>query len=104
MRPGQGTSFQLREPLPDGHPVKVTHLERAERVTVCVSLQDRLPQGLGLRTQQGGSERVTGQAFLRHLWVSRGQTPSGTGSGDCHKQHDKKDPTGFGVGLTDASH
>lgn len=36
-------------------------------ITVYLSLQDRLSQGLGLWAQQRGPERVTRENFLRNL-------------------------------------
>lgn len=51
-----------------------THpLQRALELTVHLGLQDRLHQGLRLRAQQGGSESVSGKAFLRHLELADGK-------------------------------
>lgn len=68
------------EPHPRCHTEQMlTHLERAVQVTVHFDL----PQGLGLRAEQGGPESVTGEAFLRHLWVGRrGRGHQAAGSGD----------------------
>lgn len=50
----------------------LTHLKGAVEITVHLGLQDRLSQGLGLRAQQRGPERVTRENFLRHLRGGRG--------------------------------
>lgn len=42
-------------------------LKRAVEITVYLGLQDRLSQGLRLRAQQRGPERVTWENFLRNL-------------------------------------